>query len=342
MAETVGSCSSSDSEPEEAPRKPFRKRRRLIANIPAVPIYSNKVQSSLQLLQNPLKLPEQVEELCSKPLVLSSSEEEEEKEKEQTLVKQVKQKPKFQFSCLLPDFPEKLNLNHDFVCSPFGRCEDLSFSPSPPPSPPQQKKRRVKAQIFDQSLRNLTISLSAAKKSLQEQGSGCDEDDVILVDVFEPQELMLKVRCRADLYRVCIQTTEPLQRVVEHMSQILNVHPNRILLLHRDCELATDATPAKLDLGVADIIDCIVETSSQRTDDSGTLLLRVQGKDKSSVREITIQKGEPLEVLMKQYRQAQGLGRCKLVFYFDGQRLAETLTPEQLGMESGDVIEVWN
>lgn len=52
--------------------------------------------------------------------------------------------------------------------------------------------------------------------------------------------------------------------------------------------------------------------------------------------------GEPLEVLMKQYRQAQGLGRCKLVFYFDGQRLAETLTPEQLGMESGDVIEVWN
>ncbi|KAM3823533.1 NFATC2-interacting protein isoform 4-T4 [Vipera latastei] len=308
MAETVGSCSSSDSEPEEAPRKPFRKRRRLIANIPAVPIYSNKVQSSLQLLQNPLKLPEQVEELCSKPLVLSSSEEEEEKEKEQTLVK----------------------------------CEDLSFSPSPPPSPPQQKKRRVKAQIFDQSLRNLTISLSAAKKSLQEQGSGCDEDDVILVDVFEPQELMLKVRCRADLYRVCIQTTEPLQRVVEHMSQILNVHPNRILLLHRDCELATDATPAKLDLGVADIIDCIVETSSQRTDDSGTLLLRVQGKDKSSVREITIQKGEPLEVLMKQYRQAQGLGRCKLVFYFDGQRLAETLTPEQLGMESGDVIEVWN
>ncbi|XP_039191248.1 NFATC2-interacting protein isoform X2 [Crotalus tigris] len=268
-------------------------------------IDEEKVQNSLHLLQNSLKLPDQVEELCSEPLVLSSSEEEKEKEKEQTLIK----------------------------------CQDLSFSPSPPPL--QQKNHHVKAQIFDQSLRNLTTSLSAAKKSLQEQGSESDEDDVILVDVFEPQELMLKVRCRADLYRVCIQMTQPLQRVVEHMSQILNVHPNRILLLHRDCELATDATPAKLDLGVADIIDCIVETSSQRADDSGTLLLRVQGKDKSSVMEITIQKGEPLEVLMNQYRQAQGLDRCKLVFYFDGQRLAETLTPEQLGMESGDVIEVW-
>ncbi|KAL7977336.1 hypothetical protein Chor_009285 [Crotalus horridus] len=244
-----------------------------LGNAPLVfPAPPQQVQSSLHLLQNSLKLPDQVEELSSEPLVLSSSEEEEEKEKEkeQTLIKQVKQKPK---------------------------CQDLSFSPSPPPPPLQQKNHHVKAQIFDQSLRNLTTSLSAAKKSLQEQGSGSDEDDVILVDVFEPQELMLKVRCRADLYRVGIQMNH--------------------------CK------------------DCIVETSSQRADDSGTLLLRVQGKDKSSVMEITIQKGEPLEILMNQYRQAQGLDRCKLVFYFDGQRLAETLTPEQLGMESGDVIEVW-
>ncbi|XP_063157166.1 NFATC2-interacting protein, partial [Candoia aspera] len=307
----VVSCSSSDSEPEGTPRKPFRKRRRLFTDIPAVPVYSNKVQNSLQLLQNSLKLPVQVEELCCKSQVLSSSEEEE--EKETAPVKQVKQK---------------------------ARCQDLS--PSPPP-PPQQTKHHDKAhRIFDQSLRNLITSLSAAKKSLQDQGSGCDEDDVIVVDTFEPQELMLKVRCRADLYRVCVRMTDPLRRVVDHMAQILKVHPNRILLLHQDCELAADATPAKLGLGIADIIDCIVETSSRWADGSGNLRLRVQGKDKSSTMEITVQKGEPLEALMNHYRQAQGLGRHKLVFHFDGQRLAETLTPEQLGMESGDVIEVWS
>uniref|UniRef100_A0A670ZF08 Nuclear factor of activated T cells 2 interacting protein n=1 Tax=Pseudonaja textilis TaxID=8673 RepID=A0A670ZF08_PSETE len=88
--------------------------------------------------------------------------------------------------------------------------------------------------------------------------------------------------------------TEPLQRVVDRMSQILKVHPSRILLLHYDSELSVDATPAKLDLGVADIIDCIVETSKQQADDPGTLLLRVQGKDRSSVMEITIQKVKEL------------------------------------------------
>uniref|UniRef100_A0A8C6XCB3 NFATC2-interacting protein n=1 Tax=Naja naja TaxID=35670 RepID=A0A8C6XCB3_NAJNA len=43
---------------------------------------------------------------------------------------------------------------------------------------------------------------------------------------------------------------------------------------------------------------------------------------------------------MNRYREAQGLSRSKGVFYFDGQRLTETLTPEQLGMESGDIIEL--
>lgn len=50
---------------------------------------------------------------------------------------------------------------------------------------------------------------------------------------------------------------------------------------------------------------------------------------------------EPLRTLMNRYRQAQGLGRCKLTFYFDGKRLADSWTPEDLGMERGDIIEVW-
>uniref|UniRef100_H9GAJ1 NFATC2-interacting protein n=2 Tax=Anolis carolinensis TaxID=28377 RepID=H9GAJ1_ANOCA len=136
--------------------------------------------------------------------------------------------------------------------------------------------------------------------------------------------------------------TDPLQKVIEHMGQTLKVPPNRILLLLRDRELAADATPGRLGLGVADIVDCIVETNNKQSSDSGNLQLRVQGKDKSSEMEITVQKGEPLQVLMNHYRQAQGLGRRKLVFHFDGQKLMETWTPEELGMESGDVIEVWS
>ncbi|XP_062993380.1 NFATC2-interacting protein isoform X2 [Elgaria multicarinata webbii] len=309
MAETVDSCPSSDSEPEGTSKKPLRKRRRLFTDtaVPAVPVYSAKVQNSLQLFPDSLKLPVQIPELSPKSQDLGASDEEEEA-------------------------PSK-HVEQEI------RCQDLSPSPPPPPRP---RKRRRAAHIFDQQLRNLTSTLSAAKKSLQDEGSG---DDVIVIDAPEPSEspeLVLKIRCRADLYRVSIRMTDPLQRVAEHMGQTLKVHPNRILLLLRDRELAADATPAGLGLGVADIIDCIVEATSRESADVGNLRLRVQGKDKSSEMEIMVQKGEPLQALMNRYRQAQGLGRRKLVFHFDGQRLMETWTPEALGMESGDVIEVWS
>ncbi|XP_034990798.1 NFATC2-interacting protein [Zootoca vivipara] len=316
MAETVGRCSSSDSEPEGSPRKPPIKRRRILPadiGVAAVPVYSSKVQNSLHLFPESLKLPVRTPVLSSEPQVIGTSDEEE-VEEEEAPTKQVKQ--------------EK-------------RCE--APSPSPPP-PPQLKlkKRRHGAKNFHQKLRNLTSSLSAAKKSLQDEEL---RDDVVLIDVFDPsesQELVLKIRCRADVYKVSVQMTDPLQRVIEHMAQTLKVHQDRILLLFRDRELAADATPRVLGLGVADIIDCVVETTSQGSSDAGNLQLRVQGKDKSSQMEFTLQRGEPLQKLMSHYRQAQGFGRCKLKFYFDGQRLAGTCTPEELGMESGDVIEVWS
>uniref|UniRef100_A0A6J0TLL9 NFATC2-interacting protein n=1 Tax=Pogona vitticeps TaxID=103695 RepID=A0A6J0TLL9_9SAUR len=309
MAETADSRSSSDSEQEGTPKKPLLKRRRIFTDsaVSAVPVYSNKVQNSLQLFPESLKLPIEVPELPSEFQVLGVSDEEGE-----TPAKQVEQETRYQ-----------------------------DQSPSPPP-PPRPRRNCCRARILDKTLKNLASSLSAAKKSLQDEGTGADSDDVILIDTPEPaksRELVLKIRCRTDLYRISVQMTDPLQRVVEHMAHTLKVHPNRILLLLRDRELAADATPGGLGLGVADIIDCVVETTSR---DVTKLRLRVQGKDKNSQMEITVQKEEPFQIMMNRYRQAQGLGRRKLIFHFDGQQLVETWTPEDLGMESGDVIEVWS
>ncbi|XP_066485085.1 NFATC2-interacting protein [Tiliqua scincoides] len=315
MEQAPDSCPSSDSEQEGPPKKPPQKRRRLLSGsslVPTVPVYSNKVQNSLQLFPESLKLPVEAPALSPPPQVVGISDVEEEAK---ASTEQGEQEP---------------------------RCPVLS--PSPPP-PPQLRKRHHGTPVFVQKLRHLTSSLSAAKKSLQGQGLGADEDDVIVIDTMEPsesQELVLKIRCRTDIHRLSIRMTDPLQQVAEHMGQTLKVHPSRILLLLRDRELPAEATPRGLGLGVADIIDCIVETTSEESDDSGNLQLRVQGKDKSSQMEITVQRGEPLQALMTRYRQAQNLGRHKLSFYFDGQCLAETWTPQELGMESGDVIEVWN
>lgn len=49
----------------------------------------------------------------------------------------------------------------------------------------------------------------------------------------------------------------------------------------------------------------------------------------------------PLKALMSHYEEAMGLSGHKLSFFFDGTKLSGKELPADLGMESGDLIEVW-
>lgn len=44
---------------------------------------------------------------------------------------------------------------------------------------------------------------------------------------------------------------------------------------------------------------------------------------------------------MSRYEEAMGLSGHKLSFFFDGTKLSGKELPADLGMESGDLIEVW-
>lgn len=172
------------------------------------------------------------------------------------------------------------------------------------------------------------------------------DDEVVLVEGSvlpqNPRLFTLKIRCRADLVRLPVKTSEPLQNVVDHMANHLGVSPNRILLLFGETELSPTATPRTLKLGVADIIDCVVlASSSEATETSQELRLRVQGKEKHQMLEISLSPDSPLKVLMSHYEEAMGLSGHKLSFFFDGTKLSGKELPADLGLESGDLIEVW-
>lgn len=137
--------------------------------------------------------------------------------------------------------------------------------------------------------------------------------------------------------------SEPLQSVVDHMAGRLGVSPSRILLLFGETELSPTATPRTLKLGVADIIDCVVLASSPDvTEKSHLLQLRVQGKEKHQLLEVSLPRDSPLKTLMSRYEEAMGLSGRKLSFFFDGTKLSGKELPADLGMESGDLIEVWS
>ncbi|XP_044928454.1 NFATC2-interacting protein isoform X2 [Mustela putorius furo] len=224
--------------------------------------------------------------------------------------------------------------------------QDTSPLPSPLPRTKSRKHTRALQKLREVSKRLQDLRSCLSPKQRQDQDHQHQEDEVVLVEgptlPESPRLFPMKIRCRADVVRLPVRMSEPLQRVVDHMATRLGVSPSRILLLFGETELSPTATPRTLKLGVADIIDCVVLASSPETSQmSQVLQLRVQGKEKHQTLEVALSPDSPLKNLMSRYEEAMGLSGHKLSFFFDGTKLSGKELPADLGMESGDLIEVW-
>uniref|UniRef100_A0A452F3C9 NFATC2-interacting protein n=1 Tax=Capra hircus TaxID=9925 RepID=A0A452F3C9_CAPHI len=311
-----------DAEPGGAPRVLVRRRRRLLLDpgeAPAVPVYSEKVKSSLHLIPDNVSL-----------LKLCPPEAEEGKEGAPW-----KERCGWGWGLIL-------FLSLSSVC----RAQDTSPLPSPLPRTKSRKHTQALRKLREVNKRLQDLRSCLSPKQSQGQAHLSQEDEVVLVEgpTFpeHPRLLPLKIRCRADLVRLPIRMSEPLKSVVDHMAAHLGVSPSRILLLLGETELSPTATPRTLKLGVADIIDCVVLASSPEAAETSPLLqLRVQGKEKHQTLEVSLPPDSPLKTLMSRYEEAMGLSGHKLSFFFDGTKLSGKELPADLGMESGDLIEVW-
>ncbi|XP_006105423.1 NFATC2-interacting protein [Myotis lucifugus] len=324
-----------DARPAGAPPTVVRRRRRLLLDpgeAPAVPVYSEKVKSSLQLLPDHLPLLK----LCP-----PGAEEE---------VDMADSSSPHAEDLSGPDSPWKRKLRSKAEEEKEKRTVSLSRDTSPLPSPlPRTKSRKhtralQKLREVNKRLQDLRSCLSPKQRQGQDHLS--QDDEVILLEgpilPRSPRRFQLKVRCRADLIRLPVTMSEPLQSVVDHMATHLGVSPSRILLLFGETELSPTATPRTLKLGVADIIDCVVLASSPEAAEASHLLqLRVQGKEKHQTLQVSLSRDSPLKTLMSHYEEAMGLSGHKLSFFFDGTKLSGKELPADLGMESGDLIEVW-
>ncbi|XP_008155914.2 NFATC2-interacting protein isoform X2 [Eptesicus fuscus] len=324
-----------DARPAGAPPPLVRRRRRLLLDpgeAPAVPVYSEKVKSSLQLIPDHLPL-----------LKLCPPGAEEEGDMADSSSPHAEDLPG-------PDSPWKKKLRSKAEEEEERRTVSLSQDTSPVPSPlPRTKSRKhsralQKLREVNKRLQDLRSCLSPKQRQGQDPLS--QDDEVVLLEgpvlPRSPRRFQLKVRCRADLIRLPVTMSEPLQSVVDHMATHLGVSPSRILLLFGETELSPTATPRTLKLGVADIIDCVVLASSPEAAETAHLLqLRVQGKEKHQTLQVSLSRDSPLKTLMSHYEEAMGLSGHKLSFFFDGTKLSGKELPADLGMESGDLIEVW-
>ncbi|XP_044928453.1 NFATC2-interacting protein isoform X1 [Mustela putorius furo] len=323
-----------DAPPAGAARAPVRRRRRRLlgpGEAPAVPVYSGKVESSLHLIPDHQSL-----------LKLCPPEAEEETDMADSSSPHAEEAP-------CPESPWKKKLRSkdaEEKTKEVFLVQDTSPLPSPLPRTKSRKHTRALQKLREVSKRLQDLRSCLSPKQRQDQDHQHQEDEVVLVEgptlPESPRLFPMKIRCRADVVRLPVRMSEPLQRVVDHMATRLGVSPSRILLLFGETELSPTATPRTLKLGVADIIDCVVLASSPETSQmSQVLQLRVQGKEKHQTLEVALSPDSPLKNLMSRYEEAMGLSGHKLSFFFDGTKLSGKELPADLGMESGDLIEVW-
>ncbi|XP_068779261.1 NFATC2-interacting protein isoform X2 [Struthio camelus] len=328
-----GSSDSDDDAGPPPPRRPRPKRRclRLGPDVPSVPVYSNKVNSCFRLCPTAQLRDLPAAPQPGEPPIDVDAEEEEEEEEEEG-----EGKPE---AALEPEPSEGAG-------TPGSPCS---------PQPLSGRTRRIIRDV-DRRLRGLSsLVLGCAGRGALPGGEAPPAPPAPPA----PRLLQLKVQRRAELYRVPLRTSEPLQAAVEHMARVLRVPAGRILLLLRDRQLEPSATPQALGLGVADIVECVVDVGAGGEPEPGPgpeggpepeggpapgpgeLRLAVQGQDRRSLLRLNVPKAAPLAGLMERYRAARGLGSRPLRFFFEGRRLAAACTPEELGLEQDDVIEVW-
>ncbi|XP_062264261.1 NFATC2-interacting protein isoform X1 [Platichthys flesus] len=327
--------------------KPPPKRRRILdpSAIVPVPVYSNKVSSSLRLkpMDHVFTRKETTEDAADDSLwssretkvaaiALSDSEEEAE--------------------------PVENKAEHEL---------ETFRSPSPPPpeSPVQKQSSQVKRKIseIDRRLRVMSSLMSPEpqKRPRRRRGSRTpvsedEQDDVIITNPDSGSwssscssslhEISLKIRCRTDIHKIPVLSSTPLSNVLAQLSAVLHVPPPRLLLLREDIELPLDSTVGEIGLGIADILECVVMADDERSKEAGggsdVLTVRLQSKDRDASQEFSLHRDAPLGPVFSQYLSRMSLSAQSGVrFHFDGSKVTPGQTPAQLDMEDGDIIEVW-
>ncbi|KPP58462.1 small ubiquitin-related modifier 1-like [Scleropages formosus] len=108
-------------------------------------------------------------------------------------------------------------------------------------------------------------------------------------------------------------------------------------------KISTETLLLQVILTLHTMSDTETKPSSQDTGDKKDgeyIKLKVIGQDNSEIH-FKVKMTTHLKKLKESYSQRQGVPMNSLRFLFEGQRIADSQTPKELGMENEDVIEVY-
>lgn len=163
---------------------------------------------------------------------------------------------------------------------------------------------------------------------LDEQGSPAKKEKLVIV-----------VRCQSRLFNYSMSPEAPLSDILEKVADECHVDVSQVTLIFNSRPVRPENTPEGLNLASADILECVITKYREMGKAENTICIKFQcSKRRNENIEVSLVK--PLREGAKVLAERLGLPLSQLTFKFDGECVDLKSTPQELGIESNDCVDV--
>lgn len=168
----------------------------------------------------------------------------------------------------------------------------------------------------------------------------CLYDDPANMEEKEELELMVISECR--LLRFTTAPTAPFRGIFEQLAEKHNVSPSHIILSWKEGSIEADDTPSSLGITPTDILQCIVRkyAPAKPVLTKNAMTIKFQCSNRRMTKSVEVSKDEPLLKGVEAFAAKAALDLSKIVLKFDGEKVDPLMTPDQLGIEDGECVDV--
>ncbi|XP_066930100.1 NFATC2-interacting protein-like [Clytia hemisphaerica] len=209
--------------------------------------------------------------------------------------------------------------------------------PSPPPPPPDENFTTPVHKASNPLLSRLreTISLDTPNAS---------NNSISILDLTPEEEtISLKIKIHGSLVRYHVPKHKCLDELFSMIATNEEVSKSNIVLTYKNRNLNQSDRPDALNLTVASIIECIIVDSNGVTnieDDENQITIKIQSNEKRTRKEYNVNKVSKLADALHQFCRENKVDYDNCIFEFDGETFEGESTPDSLGIEDGDIVDV--
>lgn len=208
----------------------------------------------------------------------------------------------------------------------------------------EEEHSRVDNLEHDVEIVSFEESPSVVTESCENGVIALSDDEICKED--DNYEMNIKILWRSSrLDRLSMRRHDNFLKIFQHYAALEKVPVNEILIMKEDKMISDIDTPALLKLSVIDILDGGIVNPGMKTmvkdkDNENVCSVKVQMANKKQPIVILLKKNEQFKALFAKCAEQLGMEEDTLKFYFDGEQIDYSDTPESLDLEGEACIDL--